>query len=43
MVEVKGVLEGLDREWMWLMLEAKYLGIDKEEVKKFLKKYGDKN
>lgn len=38
MIEVKEHKEGLDIEWLRLILEAKKLGIQKEELREFLKK-----
>lgn len=29
-------IEGIDMEWMQLILEAKELGLDQEEIRKFL-------
>nr|WP_285865231.1 anti-repressor SinI family protein [Lederbergia lenta] len=28
----------MDKEWMWLIIEAKNLGIAKEEIRQFLEK-----
>ncbi|MDQ0155559.1 antagonist of SinR [Robertmurraya andreesenii] len=36
MIEAKGCVEGLDTEWVKLILEAKRLGISKEEIREFL-------
>lgn len=35
-IEAKVHVEGLDTEWMQMILEAKQLGIDKEEIREFL-------
>lgn len=35
-IEASVYVEGLDTEWMQMILEAKQLGIDKEEIKEFL-------
>lgn len=35
-IEVKANTAGLDSEWMRLILEAKKLGIELEEIRKFL-------
>ncbi len=35
-MDVKGSMEGLDREWVALILEAKELGLSCEEIREFL-------
>lgn len=35
-IEVKANIVGLDSEWMKLILEAKRLGIELEEIREFL-------
>lgn len=37
------VKEELDYEWMMLIMEAKQLGIDKDEIRKFLSNNEAKN
>ncbi|MFE8697321.1 anti-repressor SinI family protein [Cytobacillus sp. FJAT-53684] len=38
MVEIKSKVEGIDTEWVKLMVEAKNLGIEKEKIREFLMK-----
>ncbi|MFE8701458.1 anti-repressor SinI family protein [Cytobacillus sp. FJAT-54145] len=40
MINVKVNIEGLDSEWMQLILEAKSLGIEKDEIREFLNSRG---
>ncbi|MEH7121932.1 anti-repressor SinI family protein [Bacillus sp. JJ1773] len=38
-METKALNEKLDMEWIQLILEAKKLGVEKEEVRDFLQQY----
>ncbi|WP_141430592.1 anti-repressor SinI family protein [Bacillus sp. 03113] len=38
MVKTKNLLDGLDEEWIQLIIEAKKIGIEKEEIRHFLNK-----
>ncbi|WP_082677282.1 anti-repressor SinI family protein [Bacillus sp. FJAT-29937] len=38
-METKAFIDRLDQEWIQLILEAKKLGVEKEEVREFLQKY----
>jgi antagonist of SinR len=35
-LNTKASIEGIDMEWVQLILEAKKLGLDKEEIREFL-------
>ncbi|MEH7342878.1 anti-repressor SinI family protein [Bacillus sp. JJ1532] len=38
-METKVLIDKLDKEWIHLILEAKKLGVEKEEVRDFLQKF----
>ncbi|MDZ5473526.1 anti-repressor SinI family protein [Bacillus sp. 31A1R] len=42
MIESRVVIEELDFEWMQLILEARRLGLQKEDIKEFLSQNGMK-
>lgn len=41
-IETKDGLEGLDTEWLELILEARKLGLEKEEIREFLENHSSK-
>lgn len=43
MIESEAIMEGLDTDWIKLILEAKKLGLGKEEIRDFLKKKAELN
>lgn len=42
MIETKDSLKGLDTEWLELILEARKLGLEIEEIREFLKNHSSK-
>ena len=40
MINTKEKSEGIDMEWMQLILSAKNMGIDKEEIREFFQNSG---
>lgn len=42
MIDTREYNSGVDLEWMQLILEAKKIGIEKEDIREFLNKYGTK-